>query len=249
MTLAQACTKLLTRFNVDRDDELGLSNYDAPTNGDFELLTSALMDAAEKVSEHSYLLWTSNCQLTLTACSTGASAGAEVDLLDTSVSALPLFHVYGISINGSWLVELLNSKFFREFPDYAVVAATATPSYFCKLAPSLVRFYAPPNATAVASSCFARGFYRHPRYTYANQSGTALLGPDEFHELVVDRAYLDSSKSYLSGDAALTRRKIIQDDYDSKTREYRERQLELYKRAERRDGCGRTRNMIWVGYS
>lgn len=244
MTLSKAIEKLRTRFNVDQDSEVDVDDND--------VMTSALMDAAEKVSEHSYLLWTSNATITLTAATTGGDPGAEPDLLSTAVSgtgaaARPIFHVYGVYVNGGWLTEEeIPSEFFARYSDYVQCLANAHPGVYTKIAPSSIRLYPPPNAAAAAATNYARGFYRHPRYTYLANHDTELLGPDEFHELVVDRAYLDNSKSYAAG-AGLQRRATVQNDYDAKTAEYRQRQLELYKPARRRDGAGRHKRMIYLG--
>lgn len=251
MTLLEAVTKLQTRFAVDADAEIDVTSQ--------EVLASAIMDAAEKVSEHSYALWTSYAPLTLVTCVNGASAGAEPSLFEslssqvipitgTGPTAFPIFHIYGISINGAWLTEYEPTEFFQLYQDYATVLATSYPGSYCKIAPSKVRLYPPPNAAAAASTCYARGFYRHPRYLFADHSTLPLLMPDEFHELVVDRAYLDNSKSYAAGEG-LERRASIEKDYLAKTSEYRQRQLELYKPSTRRDGAGRRRRMIYIGYA
>lgn len=239
MTLKQAILKVANRCRVDLISEVDTANND--------LMTAELMSAAREVSRDTYFLFTDHSALTLTACTDGSSAGAVIDLLDTSVSEKPIFHCYGMRVNGVWLYEWEWSSFVaddRGFPNYWTDTASAHPSIYVPESPSKSRLYPPPNSTAAAASNFAIGFYLHDQYTYQANQDTELLGPKEFHDLIVNRCALNISEAYISGENASRRFALLTSHYEQKSAEYRDFNLSTYKKAVPKGAIGRTRRIV-----
>jgi hypothetical protein len=248
MTLASAVARLRARTGIDLDTEVDIT---AAVDTTSEVATTELMKAARKVSRATYHLFTLNSALTLTACTTGASAGAELNLLDTTTSAhksaLPIFHCYGVRINGSWLREMNWQDFLDSFPNYLTDGATANPAFYVPISPSHIRFVQPGNATAVAATNHAIGFYLHPTYTYALNSATELLGPEEFHELIVERAYLDLTEGLVRGASALQSRATQKQEFDDKCAGFEAFNKARAKKSNRKGGAGNVRRIFSLG--
>lgn len=108
----------------------------------------------------------------------------------------------------------------------------------------------PPSAAAAAATYkFVAGFYEHTVYTYASQSATELLGPTAFHDLIVDRAYLDNGKSYVAGQEGYERRLLIEANYEKKAAEYKAENLSRYRKRNRRTAIGNLRRVTTIGRS
>jgi hypothetical protein len=235
MTLATAAIRFATRFAVDNDAEIDLT--------DNEAITTALMVAAQVVSRDTYFLFTAKADLTLVAST------AEYDLLSNSCTRR-VFHVEDVNINDCWLTELNWSEFQENNPDYYRQANTDKPWCYTQLAPGSIRIASPPSTAAAAATYkFVAGFYEHPVYTYASQSGTELLGPTAFHDLIIDRAYLDNSKSYIAGQEGYERRMLVESSYTSKANQYLEENLSRYRKRKRRTVIGNIRRVNTVGRS
>lgn len=233
MTLNEAVVEIQQRVGVDLDVGFNLQNPD--------LVTKQLMKAARIVSRDTYFLFTMHSALTLTTCTDGSSAGAEIDLLATATSVNAIFHCYGIHINGSWLQATQFEPFITNFNNYYTDTANANPGYYVPLTPSSVRLYPPPNATAVAASDnFAIGFYLHTKYVWDTNQGSELLGPEEFHDLIVERCLLDVTEGFVGGDDALKRRAITQAKYEAKAGAYKAFNESRAHKIGRKAGAGKT---------
>lgn len=233
MTLAEAVKDIQGKVAVDLDVGFDISN---PT-----LVTVELMKAARTVSRDTYFLMTLHSPLTLTACVDGASDGAEIDLLSVTASTKQIFHCYGIHINGGWLDAIQFDKFINQYQNYVADTADANPRLYVPMSPSSVRLWPVPNATAVAASDnYAIGFYLHDQYTWAANQDTELLGPQEFHDLVVDRCFLDITGGYVAGEDALRRRSIIQKNYEDKSTEYKANNQARTRKIQRNASAGMT---------
>ena len=233
MTLQEAITLFRTRVDVDQDSDFDTSDNDA--------CTDALMRAAFRVSRDTYWLYTWRSSLTL------APSGTEYDTLNPTVSTQQVFDVYGVHINGGWGTEMRGRQFIECYLNYYNAASQATFPYYTRSAPSIVKLPAPPTTVAInAIDNFIMGFRLHTNYTYSS-SGVELEGPQEMHELIVDRAYLDNTKSYIASDEAYTRRAIIEKDYNDKTKSYRIFNLANFKKEQRIAGAGTTRRIYGIG--
>lgn len=249
MTLASAVTRLRARTGVDLDTEVDITLAVDTTS---EVATTELMKAARKVSRDTYFLFTLHSALTLTACTTGADAAAELNLLDTTTSALksalPIFHCYGVHLNGQWLMEMTWQDLLNGFSNYWTDTAQSKPSYWIPISPSKIRFQQAPNSTcAAASDNFAVGFYLHTQYTYALNSTTELLGPEEFHELIIERAYLDLTEGLVAGDSALKRRAVAEQSYREKSDTFARLNKGRAKKLVRQSSVGNTRRFFTMG--
>lgn len=234
MTLADAVTLFQSRVDTDVDCDFDSTNT--------TLVTTALVRAAERWSRDTYALFTWESALTLTA------ADQEINTLG-SKSAQKVFHVYGVHINGAWLYEYKFDEFFRNFSDYQSASNSDKPGAYTLSAPSNIFLCNPiSTAGAAASDNFIMGFRLHASYTYASNSAHELEGPADQHELIVDRAFLDSTKSYVVGDEGLQRRALIEADYQKKTDKIRQDNLALYKKTVRRAGAGNTRRTRGLGW-
>jgi len=235
MTLAQAVTLFQTRVDTDQDCDF--------TSTDTTLCTTALMAAAARWARDTYSLWTWESTLTL------AAADQSIDTLG-SKSAQKVFHVYGVHLNHGWLQEYRYRDFLESFPDYFSVSNSETPSCYTLSAPSHVMLNAPiATAAAALTNKFVIGFRLHAAYTYAGDSATELEGPADQHELIVDRAYLDSTKSYVTGSTGYERRSLIEQDYLAKTAKIKSDNLAIFKKEVRRAGAGLTRRVRGFGGS
>ncbi len=235
MTLKKALLKVANRCRVDL-----ISEVDTADN---ELMTAELMSAAREVSRETYFLFTDHSALTLSTCVDGSSTGAVLDMLSTSTSEKAIFHVYGIWINTGWLSEIEWSAFMACNPSYYTELANTNPASYALMAPSKARISPPPNATAVEVGGFAIGFYLHDEYDYQTHGDTELLGPSEFHDLIVNRCALNVSEAYLQGDAAFTRWSNLKKHYEDKAEEYKQFNLSVYKRQAPQGNLGTTRRI------
>lgn len=240
MTLSQAITRLTTRFKIGQDAEIDTTDTAA--------MTTALVQAAKKFSRDSYALFEMQSAFTLTA------GQEEYDLLNASVSAKPIFHVYGVHINNAWLEELSYQEFVDNNPDYHDQDNQSNPWCYTAFQDSKIRIQSPPNATAVAATDnFIRGFYEHPTYTYGSNSATELLTPAHQHELIIDRAYLDNSTSYVNGAPGYQKWITLSTKYDNEvfgtrnTAGIRKQNLARYKKERVEGGLGRTRRYFGLG--
>lgn len=241
MTLEESVDTLRSRFDRDQDPD------DPRLLDDNEFAASKIVTAARTVSRDAYFLWSSQNPLTLTVAT-------EFDLLNSSTSQKPCFHCYGVYINARWLDEMSQPRFMANFSDYVTASTSSNPWAWCPILPSKVRVGPGPNSTAVASTCYTRGFLLHDAYTW-NQSSvggatvskdTELQGPEEMHDLIVDRAYLDNSKSHVQGDA-YARRQLIAAEYLARTGDYRTFNIANYKQQTVGSGMGLTRRVLGLG--
>jgi hypothetical protein len=233
MTLAQAVTLFQSRVDTDQD-----CDFDST---DTTLCTTALMRAAERWSRDTYALWTWESTLTL------AAADQSISTLG-SKSAQKVFHIYGVHLNHGWLQEYRYRDFLEAFPSYAQASNSETPDCYTLTAPNNIFLNAPiATAAAALTEKYVIGFRLHATYTYASNPNDELEGPADQHELIVDRAYLDSTKSYIVGDEGFQRRNLIQQDYLTKTAKIKADNLAIYKKEVRRAGCGLTRRVRSVG--
>lgn len=235
MTPKTALLKVVNRCRVDLSSEVDTSNN--------ELMTAELMSAAKEVSRDTYFLFTDHSALTLSACTTGASAGAVLDMLNTNTSEKAIFHVYGIFINAGWLEEIEWSKFMANNPSYWTETANSNPASYALMAPSKARISPPHNATAATAGGFAIGFYLHDEYAYQTHQDTELLGPSEFHDLIVNKCALNISEAYLQGDSALVRWNNLKGHYDTKAAEYKAFNLSVYKKQAPQGNLGSVRRI------
>lgn len=233
MTLAQAVTLFQSRVDTDQD-----CDFDST---DTTLCTTAIVRAAERWSRDTYSLWTWESTLTL------AAADQSISTLG-SKSAQKVFHVYGVHLNHGWLQEYRYRDFLESFPSYFSASNSETPSFYTLSAPNNIMLCAPiATAAAALSEKFVVGFRLHATYTYAGDSSTELEGPADQHEMIVDRAYLDSTKSYITGTAGYERRATIERDYLSKADKIKSDNLAIYKKEVRRGGAGNVRRIRGVG--
>lgn len=233
MTLTEAVTLFQTRVDTDAD-----CDFDST---DTTKCTTAIMSAAWRWARDTYSLWTWESTLTLSA------ADQSIDTL-SSKSAQKVFHVYGVYINGEWLVEYKYRDFLTSFPDYFSVSNSDKPSFFTLSAPSNIMLAAPVSTTAAAAANHIIGFRLHTVYTYASNPSDQLEGPSDQHELIIDRAFLDSTKSYVVGDEGLQRRALIENDYLTKTAKIKQDNLAIFKKEVRRAGAGNTRRVFGIGH-
>jgi hypothetical protein len=243
--LSDAITQIINRCKIDLLSEVDITDNAA--------LTSAFMRAAKEVCRDTYFLYTDYSPLTLTACTTGASAGAVVDLLDLTQSSKQIFHAYGININKCWLKEVSHEQLIQTAPNYITDAATSGPDLMVPIAPSKYRVYNAPNAAAIAGSqAYAVGFYLYPLYVYSGTVGVAgcygnssseLVGPEEYHDLIVLRTALNVGEAYLSGDNAKARFGVLAQHYKDKAADYRAFNLSLYHKAQPQGLLGNKRRI------
>ncbi len=234
MTLAQAVTRFQTRVDTDQD-----CDFDST---DTTLCTTAIMRAAERVSRDTYCLWTWESTLTL------AAGDQSISTLG-SKSAQKVFHVYGVHLNHGWLQEYRYRDFLESFGgDYFSASNSETPSCYTLSAPSNVMLNVPiATAAAALTDKFVIGFRLHATYTYASNPNDELEGPADQHELIVDRAYLDETKSYIVGDEGFQRRSLIEQDYLTKAAKIKADNLAIFKKEVRRAGCGMARRVRSIG--
>ena len=234
MTLAQTVTAFQSRVDTDVD-----CDFDST---DTTLCTTAIVRAAERVSRDTYNLWTWESTLTL------AAGDQSISTLG-SKSAQKVFHVYGVHLNHGWLQEYRYRDFLESHPDYFSVSNSETPSAYTLSAPSNIMLDSPiATAAAALSNKFVIGFRLHATYTYAGDSSTEMEGPADQHELIVDRAFLDSTKSYVVGDEGFQRRALIEQDYHRKASKIKSDNLAIFKKEVRRAGAGMTRRTRSIGY-
>jgi hypothetical protein len=235
MTLGQAVTLFKTRVNIDTDCDFDTNDNNA--------CTTAIMEAAYRWSKDTYALFTWRSALTLTASAT------EYNVLDSTVSTQRIFAVYGLHINGNWVDEIRGSEFFDRYPLYYSDTGRATYINYTLTAPSIIKLPATPASAAInATDNFVIGFRYHTTYTFTSSS-VELEGPPEMHQMIVDRCYLDSVKSYISADEAYQRRALIEADYQDKASKYRLFNLAHFKKEQRRAGAGRTRRLYGIGFN
>lgn len=234
MTFAEAVTLFQTRVEVDTD-----SDFDSTNTTSCE---EAIMRAAYRWSRDTYCLYTWRSALTLSASAT------EYDTLGGSaITAEAVFDVYGVHINGYWSEEMRGRDFINCYSDYYLASGQATFPHYTRSAPSIIKLPALPSSAAVsATDNFIMGFRLHATYAHS-QSGSQLEGPIEMHEMIVDRAYLDNTKSYISSDEAYNRRAIIENDYNTKALKYKSFNLANFKKEQRRAGAGNTRRIYGLG--
>jgi hypothetical protein len=234
MTLGDAVTLFQSRVDTDLD-----CDFDST---DTAKCTTAIVRAAERWSRDTYSLWTWESTLTL------AAGDQSIDTLG-SKSAQKVFHVYGVHLNHGWLQGMSYRQFLESFPDYFSASNSETPSFYTLSAHNHVMLNAPiATAAAALTEKFIIGFRLHATYTYASNSGTELEGPADAHEMIVDRAFLDSTKSYVVGDEGFQRRALIEQDYQIKAQKLRDNNLAIYKKEVRRAGAGNTRRTRSVGF-
>ena len=233
MTLGDSVTLFQSRVDTDVD-----CDFDST---DTAKCTTAIMAAAYRVARDAYYLWTWESLLTL------AAADQSIDTM-SSKSAAKVFHVYGVYINGQWLQEYRYRDFLESFPSYHTASNSDKPGAYTLTAPSNIYLDVPVSATAAAATNHITGFRTQTTLAYASAS-TELDGPSEYHELIVDRAYLDSSKSYVTGATGYERRALIEADYQEKTRRLKAFNMATFKKETRRAGIGNRRMVRSVGGS
>lgn len=231
MTLSEAIERLGTRFELDVDADFDVDSQEA--------MITAISDAAKDFTRKSYCLFTMQAALTLTVDQ------PEYSLLDPAVCALPVFHCMGVFVNGFWLDPIEPEDFVLANPSYST-EASAQPFLWTALAPERARLSPPPNAAAVAAASHVRGFYEHPALTREGLE-TELLGPSQFHRLIVDRAFLNNSKSYLAGTEEYRRRETTRLEYRDEVEELGKKNLARYKPSKRRAGAGNVRRVFGIG--
>lgn len=242
MTLAEAVIDLQSRVSIDLD-----VGFDIKDPGQ---VTNALMIAAREVSRDTYFLFTFHSSVTLTTCTASTDAGAEIDLLSTAVSQKQIFHCYGLHLNGGWVDWMQFDEFLRSYPQYYNDSVGPTPAIGIPITPTSVRLYPAPNsAAAAATDNFAIGFYLHEAYRYTADKDRELSGPLEFHDLISIRAYLNVTESLVSGEDALTRRKIAEDKYEKKSMNFKTINLSRARKLKRRPGAGKTFSTFPLGGS
>jgi hypothetical protein len=229
MTFNEAITLFKTRVDVDTDCDFDTSNIQS--------CADAIMNAAYRWSRDTYCLWTYQSSLTL------AASTYEYNTT-SSASAQRVFHIYGVHVNGNWLEELRPDAFVCTYPNYFKNGESSNPGCYTLSAPSIVRLAYSPSINAInATDNFIKGFRTHITYTLAS-SGLELEGPEEMHDMIVDRAYLDNTKSYIAAEEAYNRRQIVQTDYDKRASNWKNFNLSQFRKEQRRAGIGQTR-MIW----
>lgn len=233
MTLAEAVTRLRTRFAVDMESDIDVS--------DSNQMTTAIMDAAKEVSRDCYHLWTASARLTLT------SGVAEYDLLDSAVCALPVFHVQEVIIADAYMAEVAPMDVKSYAPSFYKDSA-ATPSAYVNERDSVIRLLPAPNATIAASSySYAQGFYEHPTYSWQANKDAELYGPRVYHDLIIDKAALNNSKSYASGEG-YKRRQMLQEAYFYKAQWFKSDNLSKYRKVRPRgESYGRYARRASIG--
>jgi len=232
MTLTEAVAKLQTRFDVYQQCEVDSTNE--------SIVTGILNVAAKKFSRDTLSFWSSQSAFTLTADQ------YEYDLTDTAVCADRIFYPVGIYINGAWLQAWDSNEFFQEFND-PNAGSNSKPGYFTLVATNKIRIAPKPNASAVAATNYAQG-WRYMATMDWNSPSTELEGPDEWHDLIVDRAYLDNSVSYGLSQDALNMRNSIQIRYDSIAQKLNTENRNRYRKLIRTgDRMGADRRVFGVG--
>jgi len=220
---------------------------------DMEAMTTEIMSAAREVSRDTYFLFTDHAALALSTCTSGASSGAVIDFLDLDVCEKPIFDVKGVHINGAWLVEMQWARFVDGNPSYYSETARANVASYVLTAPSKARLSPPPNATASgATDNYAIGYHLHELYVYHGTVGSnnvvgnkdsELQGPQEFHDLIVNRTALNISEAYMSGESALIRRNNLEKHYREKAEGYRTFNLSTFKKSVPKGHIGGTRRI------
>jgi hypothetical protein len=233
LTLAEAITSLTTRLDLDQESEIDTT--------DTTKMTAAIMRAAEEFSRDSYAFWTWDSALTLTANDPDYSS------LNTSHSVKRIFHVYGVFINGSWLTECNPRQFMRLHPSYKSETSVSNPYDYVLTQPSDIRIAAPPNATAAAATNHLIGFCLHDLYTYAANSATELQGPADLHDLIVDRAFLTLSKSYMADEEGRERRRVVASEYFPRVKAHKALNMSIYKKEKVYGAMGQTRRIYDIG--
>jgi hypothetical protein len=233
MTLEESVVRLRSRFELDVDADIDVDSD--------EEMATAISDAAKDFTRRAFCLYTLQAALTLT------DGEPEYSLLAPAVCALPVFHCLGVFVNGGWLEKVEPEDFALYWPGYASEASNAHPSLWLEIAPERIRIAAPPNATAVAASSYVRGFYEHPTLTRADDWDTELLGPEQFHRLIVDRAFVNNSKSYLAGSEEYRRRETTRLEYEDETGKLAKTNKARYKPSKRRGGAGCVRRFFGAG--
>jgi len=232
MTLAQAITKLQTRFGVYQHAEIDATDDAA--------LTLALNVAGQKFAKDTLSFWESQAAITLTIDQ------AEYDLTSAAVCAARVFYPVGVYINGVWLYELTPDQFFNTATSIGQ-ASGERPGFYTLVSPNKIRIATPPNAAAVAATNYVRG-WRFPATLDSGSTSTELEGPSEWHDLIVDRAYLDNSVSYGLSNEALQMRAAIQNRYEVATRDLDRANRNRYRRMIRSgDRIGETRRVSTFG--
>ena len=228
MTLSEAVARLRTRCEVDLANNV--------------VATDEIVRAAKQVSRDTFFLFSHNAALSLSA------NDQQFDLLSSSKCVPQIFRVDGLYINGSWLTRVSPRYFLDNFTDYLTASATATPAFFMVKDQYRVVLPAPITSAGANATNYARGWQLHTTYTWDVHQETELLGPDEYHELIVDRAALNVTKSYVAGQEALQRRAVIEGDYLEKSKAYRAGNLADFKPAVRNAGAGNVRRYFGPGY-
>jgi hypothetical protein len=233
LTLQDSIDLLRSRFDVDLDGDTDLSVN--------KTATTEIMNAAEQVSRDTYFLWTWQSALTLTDQTT------EYNCLSASISASKVFHVYGVHINDGWLDELTAEEFLNKYPDYQKSGSgyeSSTPAHWVPTAPSHIKIAVRPNATAVAATDnFIMGFRLHATYTYDNETAglsksASLEGPEEYHDMIVDKAFLNNSKSYITSESAWKRRMVVKAEYDELRKIKIKENMNRYRKLRRKPDAG-----------
>lgn len=239
MTLKEARELLQKRVEIDQDSDEDLT---LP-----ETATAVVMTAARQVSRLTYFLFTERAALTL------SDTVAKYNLLDPAICELPIFDLRAtetdlppIYVNGQW-VSYEEWGHFRVNYEYHSNTSQSNPSCFTIVSPSHIIFSHPINGTAAdASDNFASGFYLHTPYTWQDNQDTELLGPEEYHELIIDRAALNITKSYIDGEG-ITRWQLYNAEYQTKGLGYRKANLEMYRPLRRKGQAGQTRRVFGIG--
>ena len=234
MTLRQAVTRLRTRFEIDLDAEFDVEN-------DAECVRE-LMVAAKEVSRDSYLLWTWKAALTL------ITGEPEYNLLTSTVCAKPVFHPYLVYLNGVELVECQWDEFVAQNPNYFSASNNSNPWCWVRTPPSIIRLADPPNATAVAySNNFVVGAVEHDEYNITDHENIELQGPKVMHDLIVDKCFLNNSKSYVADTPGYARRANTEKAYNEKTEKFQAENKSRYRKLRIKATAGLTRRTFGPG--
>lgn len=241
MTLQESIERLRTRLQVDLESEVDLD--------DNVQATEEIVRAAKEVSRETYSLWDSYVAIHLIA------DVAEVNLLNVaSSSTVPyldrsMHHIYGVHVNGSWLNFQDPSEFFTNYnTSYYNEASNAHPGVWTWAGSDVIRLSAPPNATAVAASDnFTLGFAEHDVYDYANYKDVELQGPSATHLMIVDKAAINVSLSYVSTAQGLQRRGQIEKAYAERASFYKAQNLARQRPLKRKAGAGTQRRVFGIG--
>lgn len=234
MTLAQAVEKLQSRFRV-----YAHADFDADNPN---LCSAAINLAAGEVARECLSLWTPYSALTLTAGTT------MYDFTDSTVCAGRVFAPYGVYINGNWLLEMEPNDFQSAHPTIWTESQTAKPADYCRHSERQTEIAGPPSSTAVAATNYVMGFRYPSALDWPGSQDTELEGPQTYHDLIVDRAYLTNSLSYGISDEALQMRALIERTYEQRRKRHSAENASRYRKA-RRTGAhmGTTRRMVRVG--